>query len=126
MHVFAEQKFTTHTKDFKKGDYFLKHDAAGHRRERTFMEKGVSAEFPGIQLNPPHLDRRLCVSLAINRERGKYQQTKKTKKKWGNISKGPGRSSEVQKFKTQNESHFKLWINTDGYMYSKIRMQTAG
>ena len=99
---------------------------AGHRRERTFMEKGVSAEFPGIQLNPPHLDRGLCVSLAINRERGKDQQTKKTKKKWGNISKGPGRSSEVQKFKTQNESHFKLWINTDGYMYSKIRMQTAG
>ena len=61
------------------------HDAAGHRRERTFMEKGVSAEFPGIQLNPPHLARRLCVSLAINRERGKYQQTKKQRKN-GEIS----------------------------------------
>ena len=49
------------------------------------MEKGVSAEFPGIQLNPPHLDRGLCVSLAINRERGKYQQTKKQRKN-GEIS----------------------------------------
>jgi hypothetical protein len=89
------------------------------------MEKGVSAEFPGIQLNPPHLDRGLCVSLAINREGGKYQQTKKTKTKWGNISKGPERSSNVQKFKAQNQSHFKLWINTDGYIHSKIPMQIA-
>ena len=54
--------------------------ASGHS-----WKKGVSAEFPGIQLNPPHLDRGLCVSLAINRERGKYQQTKKTKKN-GEIS----------------------------------------
>ena len=54
--------------------------ASGHS-----WKKGVSAEFPGIQLNPPHLDRGLCVSLAINRERGKYQQTKKQRKN-GEIS----------------------------------------
>ena len=63
------------------------HDAAGHRRERTFMEKGVSAEFPGIQLNPPHVRSRI-VCLACDKSRtwqvptnqknkekmGKYQQ----------------------------------------------------